>query len=80
MTGRKVFILVCRDRHSSPGLSVHLTREGADAALEHFKTGYDDIDPCDWKEETWGAPRWCRYMRAHDDGPSAYIEITEVLP
>jgi hypothetical protein len=79
-TGQQIFILVLRDRHSDLGLSVHLTREGADAALERFKAIYDDIDPGTWKEETWGQPRWCRYVHAHDEGPRAYIEIGEVHP
>lgn len=75
-----VFILVCRDRHTDLGLSVHLTREGADTALEEFKAIYSNIDPGDWKEEPWGQPKWCRYVHAYDDGPSAYIEISKALP
>lgn len=79
-TGKQIFILVTRDKHSDLGLSVHATREGADAALERFKTIYDDLAPGDWKEEPWGRPRWCRYVRAHDEGPTAYIEVGEVQP
>jgi hypothetical protein len=75
---RSIFVLVCRDRHADFGISVHATREGADAALEEFKTIYDDIGPGDWKEELWGQPKWCRYVHAHDEGPSAYIEIGEL--
>jgi hypothetical protein len=75
---QQIYILVCRDRHSDLGLSVHATREGADAALEEFKAIFDNIDASSWKEETWGQPRWCRYVRVHDEGPSAYIEISKV--
>lgn len=80
MTGQPIFIVVMRDRHTDLGLSVHRTREGADATIEEFKAIYDDLKPSDWKEETWGQPRWCRYVRAHDEGPSAYIELGEVRP
>lgn len=78
MSGQQIFIVILRDRHSDLGISVHLTRAGADAAVEQFKTIYDDIKPADWKEEAWGQPRWCRYVHAHDEGPRAYIEIGEV--
>lgn len=77
MTGQQIFILVCRDRRSDTGISVHATREGADAALEEFKAIFDDLE---WRERTYGQPRWCRYVDAHDDGPSAYIEISELRP
>lgn len=78
MIDQQIYILVCRDRHSDIGLSVHVTREGADAALEAFKAIYDNFKPGDWKEEPWGQPRWCRYVRVHDEGPNAYIEISKV--
>lgn len=78
MTERPIFILICRDRRTDLGVSVHTTREGANAALEAFKAIYDNLDPSDWKEESWGQPKWCRYVHAHDDGPSAYIEISEM--
>ena len=80
MIGRQIFILVCHDRRVDLGLSVHLTREGADSALERFKGYYDDIDPSAWREENWGAPRWCRYVHAHAEGPTAYIVVNEMRP
>lgn len=80
MTGQQIYILVLRDRHSDVGVSVHATRQGADAALEQFKAIYDNIGAGDWKEEAWGQPRWCRYVHAHDDGPKAYIEVGQVQP
>lgn len=77
---QKIYVLVCRDRHTDLGISVHATRQGADVALEEFKAIYDNIKPDQWKEETYGQPRWCRYVRAYDEGPSAYIEVGEVQP
>lgn len=77
---KQIYILVCRDRHSDIGLSVHATREGADAVLEEFKAIYDNIKADDWKEATYGQPRWCRYVHTYDDGPRAYIEIGELKP
>ena len=80
MSKQQIYILVCRDRHSDIGLTVHATREGANVALEEFKSIYANIRPDEWKEETYGRPRWCRYVHAYDEGPSAYIEISEIKP
>jgi hypothetical protein len=77
---QSLFIVVMRDRHSGVSLSVHRTREGADLAIEEFKSIYDNLNASDWKERSYGQPVWCRYVDSHDDGPSAYIEIARVKP
>ena len=76
--GQQMFIVVCRDRHVDLGLSIHLTRAGADAAVAEFQSSYDDDHV--WTEKTLGEPKWVRYVSSAfgGDGPSAYIEVTEV--
>jgi hypothetical protein len=76
---QQVFIVVRRDRHDSPDLSVHLTRKGADDAVTEFQAVYANEDYT-WTEEHWGAPKWVRYVGTEgDDGPNVYIEISEVV-
>lgn len=75
--GRQAFLVICKDRHVDLGLSIHLTRAGADAAVAAFQAHYGDDHA--WVEESWGAPKWVRYVRsAEGDGPSAYVEISQI--
>lgn len=79
MIGQQVFLVVLYDRHSDTGISVHLTREGADDAIAEFQALYADRNYT-WHERNYGAPQWVRYVDAGDDGPRAYIELSEVRP
>lgn len=77
--GDEIFLVICKDRHMDVRVSVHTTRQSADAAIEAFKTSYDDykIDPpYQWTEREYGrAQGWLRYVKTDsDEGPCAYIE------
>lgn len=77
--GQPLFIVVCQDRHMDLGLSIHLTRAGADATIAKFQSSYEG-DGYTWAEENWGAPKWVRYVSSGGgDGPRAYIEVVEVM-
>lgn len=78
MAGSAVFIVVCEDRHTDAAITVHATREGADAAVEEFKNRYPD--DYEWSEQTYGAPEWVRCIDCHEDGPKAYIAKATIKP
>lgn len=74
------FIVVCRDRHSDLGLTVHHTVEGANRKVEELKAMFGKYarEPIIWREQTYGRPRWVRYVDCYDDGPKIYIERREI--
>jgi hypothetical protein len=76
--GQILYVVVCYDRHSGDGISVHATREGADTAIAAFQATYDDST---WTERNYGRDQgWVRYVDTHDDGPRARIEETKLKP
>lgn len=75
------FLVVRKDRHCDDQLSIHITLEGANAAIEEFKARYveGDRSPYDWKEQSYGREqKWLRYVDCHDDGPSVHIELLQI--
>ena len=77
--GQILYVVVCHDRHSDDSISVHATREGADAAIADFQAEYDDSYT--WTEQTYGHDEgWVRYVDTGDEGPWARIEETELEP
>lgn len=76
----KIFVVICHDRHTDDGITVHTTREGADAKIEEFKASYPDTH-YQWAERDYGRPAgWVRYVDSHDDGPKARIQEMELQP
>lgn len=86
-----VFVVICYDRHVDDAITVHATRESADAEIEAFKASYadrfSDGSTYAWHERAAGqegfGPRvtWIRYVGTDlDDGPTARIELREVQP
>lgn len=74
---KTLYIVVREDRHCDDGITVHATRELADAAIEAFKAVYPDDHK--WTEQNYGAPKWVRYVEtSFDDGPRARIEVCEL--
>lgn len=70
-----LFVVVREDRHFDPEITVHSTRELADAAIEEFKARYTAAgDRYTWEEQTYGRPKWLRYVDCFEDGPNARIE------
>lgn len=77
-----VFVVVCHDRHVDDQISVHATRASADLHVEAFKTLYAaefEEHGLVWHERNYGAPKWVRCVQSHDDGPSARIEVAEMV-
>lgn len=74
-----VFLVVCEDRHTDPEISIHRSRDSADARIEEFKTGYGDRYR--WTEKDYGrSSGWLRCVESsHDDGPSARIESKKII-
>ena len=74
-----MFVVILHDRHTDDGISLHKTREGADARLEEFKASY--VGRYDWeyvwKNEVTSAD-WVAFWTTDDDGPDARIEEHEV--
>lgn len=76
-----VFVVIWKDRHCDDSITVHATREGADAEIERCKAIYaDKMAEYDetWKERT--VRGWERCVEAYDDGPRGHIEKTELKP
>ena len=75
MVGAELFIAVCHDRHTDDVITVHSTRESADAAVAAFIAKYGDAYG-EWTEETYACrPPWVRSVASDDDdGPRARIE------
>ena len=80
MANETVFLVICVDRHTDDVITVHRTREGADAEIEEFKASYD-VSPDEWTERVPSRRgSRIRYVSAGDDGPSATIRTCEVKP
>lgn len=87
MAGVTVYVVFRHDRHCDPDITVHTTRDGADAALEEFKTQYELDAGERWIEQDYGeGAGWLRYIEIADDldnpiddGPSARIEEKELV-
>lgn len=85
-TTSEVFVVVWHDRHTDDAITVHTTREGADARIESIMKSYDDEctnrgrDAHDWRERDYGRDSgWVRYVEGdHDDGPHGRIELRKV--
>lgn len=76
--GDRVFIVICHDRHCDDGITVHVSRDGADREIEKFKASYDRYG---WTERDYGRSQgWVRYVDSHDDGPRARIQEVEIKP
>jgi hypothetical protein len=74
----KLYIVYLYDRHSDPQISVHATRDGADAAIEEFKNSYTEAG-LEWVEQNYGRTAgWVRYVDCGDDGPNARIQEAEL--
>ena len=77
---RTVYVVVCCDRHTDNAITVHATRQGADEMIAEFQAEYD-AEIYKWTEQNYGRDQgWVRYVDTFDDGPSARIEETELLP
>lgn len=74
-----VFIVYWHDRHTDPSLSVHATREGANAKLESHKSEYIE-DGYTWTEQSYGRDiGWVRFVESGGgDGPNGRIIECEV--
>lgn len=73
-----VFVVVLDDRQGDPMISVHLTREGADARVEEHKASHVGKD---WHAETVDDVDWVRYERVDsDDGPSVRVQHEDLEP
>jgi len=74
---KQVFVVVREDRHCDDEITVHSTRELADAAIEEFKARYQHEDGrYRWKERRVAG--WARLVECFEDGPSARIELHEL--
>lgn len=82
MANETVFLVICCDRHTNDAITVHRTREGADAEIEAFKASYVGMGrEYRWKERKYGrGSGWLRYVDTEDEGPSARIQRSEVKP
>ena len=68
-----LFVVAREDRHVDLEITVHSTRELADAAIEEFKSRYTaDDDRYTWREVK--VRGWLRCVECFEDGPSARIE------
>lgn len=75
--GDEIYLVICNDRHVDVAVSVHTTRQSADAAIEAFKASYRSRkSPYEWVERDYGRARgWLHYVETDsEDGPSAYIQ------
>lgn len=74
----KVLVVICRDRHTDDGITVHETRWGADQQIEKFKASYTGLT---WTERDYGRSiGWVRYIESYDDGPRAHIREVDLQP
>lgn len=77
-----LYVVICHDRHTDDQVTVHASRQGADARIAEFQALYDDSH--EWAEQSYGRDRgWVRYVNnvdTHDDGPTARIEERKLLP
>ncbi len=74
---KQVFVVVREDRHYDDEITLHATRELADAAIEEFKSRYHHVDGrYRWREAK--VALWLRCVECFKDGPSARIELHEL--
>ncbi len=75
---KDVFVVVLEDPRTDPMISVHLTREGADARVEEHKASYIGDD---WHAETVDDVDWVRYERVDsEDGPCVRVQHEDLEP
>lgn len=77
----KVFVVYWHDRYCDAAITVHVTRQSADNAIETHKSLYPDTMYRWTEKRPPGIPAsWARYVKSHDDGPYGRILECEVLP
>lgn len=74
--GTQLFLVIRYDRHTDDEITAHATREGADAAVDEFKSRYAECGYT-WSERP--VRKWLRLAETDsDDGPRVHVEASEL--
>jgi hypothetical protein len=65
----EVFIVVLTDRHTDDDISVHRTKESAEAQVTKHRKLYKDVE---WEDDP--VEGWELHLVTYDDGPTIRIE------